>query len=200
MARSRARARVACSAQGQPRGRCKVSLRAERVSRPAIEKKRRRRVLVVPVHSIIERNQDFPIRDNGALGRPRLALGPLSCRRSGGPGRGRGRRRVGAAGRERRRKGQRKDNAQQGYVSCRACTGRFLSLPVLTGTIYPQIHTYRIAESLWVSMLRHPFRPGSPLPNMCWYVGFRGDERAAPYAIANMRWERRQNDMPSVPG
>ena len=47
MARSRARARVACSAQGQPRGRCKVSLRAERVSRPAIEKKRRRRVLVV---------------------------------------------------------------------------------------------------------------------------------------------------------
>ena len=47
MARSRARARVACSAQGQPRGRCKVSLRAERVSRPAREKKRRRRVLVV---------------------------------------------------------------------------------------------------------------------------------------------------------
>ena len=34
MDRSRARARVACSAQGQPRGRCKVSLRAERVSRP----------------------------------------------------------------------------------------------------------------------------------------------------------------------
>ena len=47
MARSRARARAACSAQGQPRGRCKVSLRAERVSRPAIEKKRRLRVLVV---------------------------------------------------------------------------------------------------------------------------------------------------------
>ena len=47
MASSRARARVACSGQGQPRGRCKVSLRAERVSRPAIEKKRRRRVLVV---------------------------------------------------------------------------------------------------------------------------------------------------------
>ena len=42
--------------------------------------------------------------------------------------------------------------------------------------------------------------PVSPLPNMCWYVGFRRDERAAPYAIANMRWERRQNDMPSVPG
>ena len=38
MARSRARARVACSAQGQPWGRCKVSLRAERVSRPAIER------------------------------------------------------------------------------------------------------------------------------------------------------------------
>ena len=38
---------MACSAQGQPRGRCKVSRRAERVSRPAREKKRRRRVLVV---------------------------------------------------------------------------------------------------------------------------------------------------------
>ena len=35
------------------------------------------------------------------------------------------------AGRERRRKGQRKDNAQQGHVSCHACTGNFLSLPVL---------------------------------------------------------------------
>ena len=33
--------------QGQPCGRCKVRRRAERVSRPAREKKRRRRVLVV---------------------------------------------------------------------------------------------------------------------------------------------------------
>ena len=33
--------------QGQPLGRCKVRQRAERVSRPAREKKRRRRVLVV---------------------------------------------------------------------------------------------------------------------------------------------------------
>ena len=41
MARSRARARVACSAQGQPWERCNVSLRAERVIRPAREKKRR---------------------------------------------------------------------------------------------------------------------------------------------------------------
>ena len=47
MARSRARARVACSAQGQRRGRCKVRRRAERVCRPAVEKKRRLRVLVV---------------------------------------------------------------------------------------------------------------------------------------------------------
>ena len=47
MARSRARARLNWASQGQPRGRCKVSLRALRVSRPAIEKKRRRRVLVV---------------------------------------------------------------------------------------------------------------------------------------------------------
>ena len=36
---------------------------------------------------------------------------------------------IRAAGRERRRKGQRKDDAQQGYVSCRACTGHFLTLP-----------------------------------------------------------------------
>ena len=60
---------------------------------------------------------------------------------------------IRAAGRERCRKGQRKDNAHQGHVSCRACTGNFLSLPVLTGTIYPQIHTVSIAELLWVSML-----------------------------------------------
>ena len=47
MTRNRAKALLNWVSQGQPRGRCKVSLRAERVSRPAIEKKRRRRVLVV---------------------------------------------------------------------------------------------------------------------------------------------------------
>ena len=38
---------MTCSAQGQCLGRCRVRWRAERVSRPAIEKKRLRRVLVV---------------------------------------------------------------------------------------------------------------------------------------------------------
>ena len=37
----------ALTAQGRRSGRCKVRRRAERVSRPAIEKNRRRRVLVV---------------------------------------------------------------------------------------------------------------------------------------------------------
>ena len=46
-ARSRARASLNWVFQGQCFGRCKVSWRAERVSRPAREKKRRRRVLVV---------------------------------------------------------------------------------------------------------------------------------------------------------
>ena len=46
-ARNRARARLNWFSQGQRWGRCKVRRRAERVSRPAIEKKRRRRVLVV---------------------------------------------------------------------------------------------------------------------------------------------------------
>ena len=46
-ARNRARARLNWFSQGQRRGRCKVRRRAERVSRPAIEKKRRLRVLVV---------------------------------------------------------------------------------------------------------------------------------------------------------
>ena len=36
MARSRARARLNCSSQGQRRGRCRVNRRAERVSRPAM--------------------------------------------------------------------------------------------------------------------------------------------------------------------
>ena len=51
MARSRARARLNFSAQGQRSGRCRVNRRAERVSRPAREKNRRRRVLVVAIRS-----------------------------------------------------------------------------------------------------------------------------------------------------
>ena len=51
IARSRARARVNWVSQGQRWGRCRVRRRAERVSRPAREKKRRRRVLVVAVCS-----------------------------------------------------------------------------------------------------------------------------------------------------
>ena len=47
MARNRARARLNWVFQGQRCGRCRVRRCAERVSRPAIEKKRRRRVLVV---------------------------------------------------------------------------------------------------------------------------------------------------------
>ena len=49
MARSRAKARLNFSAQGQRSGRCRVNRRAERVSRPAREKNRRRRVLVVTI-------------------------------------------------------------------------------------------------------------------------------------------------------
>ena len=51
IARSRARARLNWFSQGQRWGRCRVRRRAERVSRPAIEKKRRRRVLVVTICS-----------------------------------------------------------------------------------------------------------------------------------------------------
>ena len=47
MARSRARARLNWVSQGQRWGRCRVRRRAERVIRPAREKNRRRRVLVV---------------------------------------------------------------------------------------------------------------------------------------------------------
>ena len=46
-ARNRARARLNWFSQGQRWGRCRVRRRAEWVSRPAREKKRRRRVLVV---------------------------------------------------------------------------------------------------------------------------------------------------------
>ena len=51
IARSRARARLNCCSQGQRRGRCRVNRRAERVSRPAREKNRRLRVLVVTICS-----------------------------------------------------------------------------------------------------------------------------------------------------
>ena len=50
-ARNRARARLNWFSQGQRWGRCKVRRRAERVSRPAREKNRRRRVLVVTTGS-----------------------------------------------------------------------------------------------------------------------------------------------------
>ena len=51
MARNRARARVNWVSQGQRCGRCRVRRRAERVIRPAREKNRRRRVLVVTICS-----------------------------------------------------------------------------------------------------------------------------------------------------
>ena len=51
MARSRARARLNFSSHGQCLGRCRVIRRAERVSRPARAKNRRRRVLVVTIRS-----------------------------------------------------------------------------------------------------------------------------------------------------
>ena len=50
-ARNRARASLNWFSQGQRWGRCKVRRRAERVSRPVREKKRRRRVLVVTTGS-----------------------------------------------------------------------------------------------------------------------------------------------------
>ena len=51
MARSRARARLNWVSQGQRCGRCRVRRRAERVSRPAMAKTRRLRVLVVTICS-----------------------------------------------------------------------------------------------------------------------------------------------------
>ena len=54
MARSRAMARLNWVSQGQRCGRCRVRRRAERVSRPAKEKNRRRRVLVVMVRGITQ--------------------------------------------------------------------------------------------------------------------------------------------------
>ena len=49
MARSRAKARLNCSSQGQRRGRWRVNRHAERVIRPAKAKTRRLRVLVVTI-------------------------------------------------------------------------------------------------------------------------------------------------------
>ena len=51
MARTLARARPNCVSQGQRWGRCRVRRRAERVSRPAREKKHLRKVLVVEARS-----------------------------------------------------------------------------------------------------------------------------------------------------
>ena len=73
--RNRAMARVNWVSQGQPCGRCKVRRRAERVSRPAREKKRRRRVLVVTTPS------SRPMRAGGpgygpAPGRPAMRRWP----------------------------------------------------------------------------------------------------------------------------
>ena len=51
IARSRARARLNWVSQGQRWGRCRVRHRAERVSRPARAKNRRRKVLVVTICS-----------------------------------------------------------------------------------------------------------------------------------------------------
>ena len=48
---SRARAQLNFSAQGQRSGRCRVRRRADRVRRPAREKTRHRRVLVVTIRS-----------------------------------------------------------------------------------------------------------------------------------------------------
>ena len=80
-ARNRARAPLNWVSQGQRWGRCKVRRRAERVSRPAREKKRRLRVLVVTTCS------PRPIR---AVQRARLCAitwtasqAPLAAKRQG---------------------------------------------------------------------------------------------------------------------
>ena len=90
MARSRARARLNCSSQGQRLGRCRVIRRAERVSRPARAKTRRRRVLVVTICS------PRPMR---AVQRARCGPSPVPparrrWRRSGPRGDGSARRRT----------------------------------------------------------------------------------------------------------
>ena len=90
IARSRARARLNWVSQGQCLGRCKVRRRAERVSRPARAKNRRRRVLVVTARS------PRPIR---AVQRARFWPSPVPptrrrWRRSGLRGDGSARRRT----------------------------------------------------------------------------------------------------------
>ena len=75
-ARNRARARLNWASQGQRWGRCKVRRRAERVSRPTIEKNRRRRVLVVTTGS------PRPMR---AVQRARLCAITCTASQAGGP-------------------------------------------------------------------------------------------------------------------
>ena len=58
MARNRVRARLNWVSQGQRWGRCKVRHRAARVRRPAREKKRRRKVLVVTTCSPRPKSSD----------------------------------------------------------------------------------------------------------------------------------------------
>ena len=67
--RNRVRAPVNWASQGQRRGKCRVRRRAERVSRPAREKNRRRRVLVVTTCSP----------------RPMRAVQRAGCEQSPGP-------------------------------------------------------------------------------------------------------------------
>ena len=74
MARSRAKARLTFSSQGQRLGRCRVSRRAERVSRPARAKNRRLRVLVVTMERaaferVYEAFLEFHAFFAGAFGR-----------------------------------------------------------------------------------------------------------------------------------
>ena len=64
MARSRARARLNWVSHGQRWARCRVRRRAERVSRPAREKKRHRRVLVVTTWSPSPMR---PVQEKGKL-------------------------------------------------------------------------------------------------------------------------------------
>ena len=97
-ARNRARARLNWVSQGQRWGRCKVRRRAEWVSRPAREKNRRRRVLVVTICSpspsrAVQRARLWAItldRQPGGAGgetarlRDRRSLGILENPRVGG--------------------------------------------------------------------------------------------------------------------
>ena len=83
MARSRAKERVTFSSHGQRRGKCRVRRRAERVSRPARAKNRRRRVLVVitcsprPMRAVQRAVPSRPTqrREWSEMRTPRLFLG-----------------------------------------------------------------------------------------------------------------------------